>query len=82
MFGPRDVDALKLRQSGCHFADNIFKFIFLNENFYILIQNFTEFFPNDPTDSKPALIQLLTVMVWCQSGDKPLSETMMNNGLV
>ena len=31
-FGPRTVNALRPKQNGRHFADNIFKYIFLNEN--------------------------------------------------
>ena len=32
---------MRPRQNGRHFADNIFKCIFLNENVWILIENFT-----------------------------------------
>ena len=33
-----------------------------------------EFVPNGPINNKPALVQ---IMVWHQTGDKPLSEPMM-----
>ena len=55
-------------------ADNIFKWIFLNENGRILIQISLKFVPMSPIDSKPALIQ---VMTWRRRGDKPLSEPML-----
>ena len=31
-FSPQCVNTLRLRQNGCHFSDDIFKCIFLNEN--------------------------------------------------
>ena len=36
---------LRLEQHGCHFADNIFKQIFLNENCCILIEISLKFVP-------------------------------------
>ena len=56
-------------------ADNIFKCIFLNENDRITIQISLKYVPRSPIDNKPALVQ---VMAWCQIGDKPLPEPMMN----
>ena len=32
-----DINTLRPRQDGRHFADNIFKYIFLNENVFIEI---------------------------------------------
>ena len=55
-------------------ADNIFKWIFLNENGRILIQISLKFFPKSPIDNKPALVQ---VMAWHQTGDKPLHEPIL-----
>ena len=55
-------------------ADNIFKYIFLNENDRITIQISLNFVPMSPTDNMPALVQ---VMAWCRTGDKPLSEPML-----
>ena len=37
-------------------ADDIFKCIFLNENFYILIQISPKFVPKGPNDTNPALV--------------------------
>ena len=55
-------------------ADNIFKWIFLNENGRILIQIPIKFVPKGPIDNKTALVQ---EMAWCQAGDKPLPEPMI-----
>ena len=51
-------------------VDNIFKWIFLNENGRIPIQISLEFVPKSPIDNKAALVQ---VMAWCRIGNKPLS---------
>ena len=64
----------RLRQNGHHFADDIFKWIFFNENIWISIQISMEFVPKGPVNNIPALVQ---IMAWCQSGIKPLSEPMM-----
>ena len=55
-------------------ADNIFKCIFFNEKDKIPIQISLKLIPRGPIDNKPALIR---VMVWHQTGDKPLPEPMM-----
>ena len=64
----------RLGQNGCHFADHIFKHIFINENFCILILISLKFVPNGPIENKPAL---LLVMAWHRIGDKPLPEAML-----
>ena len=55
-------------------ADDIFEWIFLNENGRISIQISLKLVPKSPTDDEPALVQ---VMAWRQTGDKPLHEPMM-----
>ena len=55
-------------------ADDIFKHIFLNENFRISIQFSLKFVPEGSIDNKPALVQ---VMPWRRTGDKPLPEAML-----
>ena len=55
-------------------ADGIFKSIFMNENYRILIQISLKSVPRSPISNKPALIQ---VMAWCRTGPKPLPEPMM-----
>ena len=68
------IHASVLRQNGCHFADDIFKCIFLNENFRIHIQISLKFVPKGPNNNIPALVQ---IMVWRRPGDKPSSEPML-----
>ena len=68
------LNTLGPRQNGRHFADDIFKCIFVNENVWILIEISLKFVPKGLINSIPALVQ---TMAWCRSGDKPLSEPMM-----
>ena len=58
-------------QNGRHFSDDIFKCIFMNETFCILIRISLTFVPKDPINNIPALV---LIMAWHQSGDKRLSE--------
>ena len=69
-----DVNTLKPRQNGRHFADDIFKCISLNENIWISIKISLKFVPKGPINNIPALVQ---IMAWRRPGDKPLSEPMM-----
>ena len=55
-------------------ADDIFKCIFLNENFCILIRTSLKFVPMGPISNKWTLVQ---VMAWHRIGDKPLPESML-----
>ena len=55
-------------------ADNIFRRIFLNEIFKILIKISPKFVANRVINDVPVSVQ---IMAWCRTGDKPLSETMM-----
>ena len=59
---------------GCHFADDIFRCIFVNEKFCILSEISLKFVPMGLNSNKSALVQ---AMAWCQQGDKPLSEPLM-----
>ena len=68
------VNTLRPRQNGRHFADDIFKWIFLNENVSIPIKIPMKFVPKCPINNIPALVQ---IMAWRRPGDKPLSEPMM-----
>ena len=61
-------------QNGRHFADDIFRWIFVNEIFCILIKISLKFVPKDMIDNNPALVQ---IMAWRRIGDKPLSEPML-----
>ena len=62
------------RRNEQHFADDIFKRIFFNENVWIAIRISLKFVPKGPINNIPALVQ---IMAWRRSGDKPLSEPMM-----
>ena len=57
-----------------HFADDIFKCIFLNENVWIPIKMSLKFVPKGPINNISAMVQ---IMAWRRSGDKPLFEPMM-----
>ena len=67
------VDTLRLRQNGCHFADDTFKCIFLNKNMWISTKISVKFVPEGPINNIPAVVQ---IMAWRLPGDKPLSEPM------
>ena len=71
-----NINTLRPRQNGCHFADDTFKHIFLSEIFRILIKISLKFFPMGPINNIPALVQ---IMAWRRPGDKPLSEPMLVN---
>ena len=68
------INTLRLRQNGCHFADNIFNCILSKENIWIPIKISLKFVP---TGSINNITVLVHIMAWCQPGDKPLSEPMM-----
>ena len=67
-------NTLRPRLNGRHFADDIFKCIFLNENAWFAIKISLKFVPQGPITNIPALNQ---IMAWRRPGDKPLSEPMM-----
>ena len=57
------------------FADDIFKYIFVNENIWISIRISLKFVPKAQIDNKQALVQ---VMAWGRNGDKPLPEPILS----
>ena len=65
-----DLNTLRLRQNGRHFADDIFKGIFLNEN----VWNPIKFSLKGPINNIPELVQ---ITAWRRPGDKPSSELMI-----
>ena len=71
---PQLVNTLRPRQNGRHFPDDIFKWIFFNENVWISINISLKFVPRGPINNIPTLVQ---VMTWRLPGTKPLSEPMM-----
>ena len=68
------INTLRPRQYGCHFADDIFKCIFLNENVSFSIKISLNFVPKGRINNIYALVQ---IMAWHRRGDKSLSEPMM-----
>ena len=68
------VNTLRPRQNGRHFADDIFKRIFLNENVLISLKISLKFVAKVRINNIPALVQ---IMAWHRLVDKPLSEPMM-----
>ena len=67
-------NTLRPRQNEQHFAEDIFKCIFFNENVWISIKISLKFVPKGPMNNIPALVQ---IMAWCRPGHKPLSDPMM-----
>ena len=67
-------NTLRLRQNDRYFPEDIFKWIFVNENVWISINISLKFVPRSPINNIPTLVQ---VMAWHRPGDKPLSEPMM-----
>ena len=72
-------NTFRSRQDGYHFPDDIFKWIFLNENLWILIKTSFKFVARGQITNIPALFQ---IMVWRRPGGKPSSEPVMANLLV
>ena len=70
----RMFNSLRPTQNGCHFADNIFKYIWMRENVWILINISLKFVPKGPINNIPALVH---IMAWCHIGNKALSEPMV-----
>ena len=68
-------NTLRPRQNGQNFADDIFKYIVMNGNCYVVTQISLKFVPKDATDHEWALVQK---MDWHQTGHKPLSGPMIS----
>ena len=69
------VNTLRPRQNGHHFADDIFKCIFLNENVWILIKISLKFVPKGPINNIPSLVQIMVLapsrrqaIIWTNDG--------------
>ena len=69
-----EINTLRPKQHGRHFADDTFKRIFLNEIVGISIKISLKFVHKGPFNNFPALVE---IMAWCRPGDKPLSEPMV-----
>ena len=68
------INTLRQRWNRCHFADNVFKYIFQNENVWISIKISLKFVPKGSINDIPVLVH---IMAWRRPGDKPLFEPMM-----
>ena len=71
-----DFNTLRLRRNGQHFADDIFRRIFFNENVWISIKISLKCVPKGPVNNITALVQILA---WRLPGYKPLSEPMVDS---
>ena len=72
----RSLNSLRPRPNRRHFADDIFKCIFENENEWISPRISLKFVPKVRINNIPALVH---ITAWCRPGDKSLSEPMMVN---
>ena len=66
--------SLRPRRNRRHFADDIFKCIFLNENEWISLRISLKFVSKVRINNIPSLVQ---IMAWRRPGDKPLCEPMV-----
>ena len=73
---PQCANTLRPSRNEQHFADDIFKRIFMNENVRISTNISLKFVPKGLINNIPALVQ---IMASRRPGDKPLSEPMMVN---
>ena len=68
------INISRPRQNGRHFPNDLFKCIFMNEKFCILIKISLKFVHKGPINN---ILALVWIMAWRRPGDKPLSEPMM-----
>ena len=54
--GRQDANSSPPGQNGCHFADDNFRCVFVNEKFFIFINISLKFIPKGPIDNNPALV--------------------------
>ena len=67
-------NTLRPRQKWLTFGRRFFKYIFVNENAWILLNNSLKFIRAVQINNIPPSVQLIA---WCRLGDKPLSYPMM-----
>ena len=72
------LNTLRPRQYGRRFPDDVFKYIFLNENDWISLNISLKFIPKVRINNIPSLVK---IMAWCRPGAQPLSEPMLGNSL-
>ena len=57
------INTLSPRRNRRHFADDIFKCIFVNDNVWISLKIWLKFVPRVPINNIPAMVQ---IMAWCR----------------
>ena len=67
-------NTLRLRRNRRHFAGDILKRIFWNENLWILIKISLKFIPKHPVNNITALVQIIA---WRWAGNKQLCKPMI-----
>ena len=72
-------NALRSRQNGRDFSDDIFNSMFLNQKVWISIKVSMKFALKCTCTNKPLLVH---IKVWRRTGNKPLSEPMMDQSLL
>ena len=65
------INTLRPGQNGRHFPDDVFKYIFLHENKWILIKIPLKIVPKGPINNT-CIMALVQRMAWRRPGDKPL----------
>ena len=71
----RLFDAPTPGKNGGHFADDVFKCIFVNEEPWILIKIRLTFTPKGPINNNTAMVYKMACL---RIGDKPLSEPVLS----
>ena len=71
------LNTLRPRQNGCHFADDTFKDIFVNENARIFIEFSLKFVPEGPINNILALVQIINGL----APSRPQAIIWTNDGL-
>ena len=67
-------NTLRPRQNGHRFACDVFKYTFLNENAWILVQISLKFVPQGPINNIPGLVRIMvwrrSAIIWTNDGKK------------
>ena len=61
------INTFRPIEDGCHFPDDIFKYIFLNENEWIFVTISLKFVPKDSIDNIPSSVQIMAI-IWTNDG--------------
>ena len=70
----KNVNSSPPRQNGPYLADDVFKYIFVNEIFCISIKISLTFVPKGPIDNMQVLVRILALH---RTGDNPLTEPVL-----